>query len=53
MQSMCLSATRAEEKAPGNALFVDYANLPDAIPEFVFPEHFGLANEVSKVRAGV
>lgn len=47
---MCVSAIVAEESAPSNALFVDYANLPDAVPEFVFPHHFGMAEEVSRVR---
>ena len=45
-----MSAIVAEESAPSNALFVDYANLPDAVPEFVFPHHFGMAEEVSRVR---
>lgn len=46
---MCDSALVAEKKAPSKALFVDYANLPDAVPEFVFPEHFGMAAEVAEV----
>lgn len=46
---MCVSAMLADENNPNAGIFVDYANLPDAIPEFVFPEHFGMAEEVSKV----
>eukprot|EP00752_Nemacystus_decipiens_P013496 g11955.t1 len=48
LKAMCVSAIVAEKKSPSNALFVDYSNLPDAIPEFVFPHHFGMAEEVSK-----
>ena len=48
-QSLCVSAVKGGENFPSNALFVDYANLPEAIPEYVFPEHFGMAAEVDKV----
>lgn len=49
---MCDSAIVAEKKTPSKALFVDYANLPDAVPEFVFPEHFDMAAEVAEVSPG-
>ncbi|CAM9345981.1 unnamed protein product [Scytosiphon promiscuus] len=48
LKSMCDSALVAEKKTPSKALFVDYANLPDAVPEFVFPEHFGMGAEVAE-----
>lgn len=48
-QTMCVSAIVAEKNSPSNAVFVDYSNLPDAITEFVFPQHFGMEAEVSKV----
>lgn len=47
---MCDFAVAAEKVTPSNALFVDYSNLPDAVPEYVFPEHFGVAAEVAQVR---
>eukprot|EP00903_Cladosiphon_okamuranus_P016016 g14788.t1 len=48
LKAMCMSAIVAEKNSPSNALFVDYSNLPDAVPEFVFPQHFGMEAEVSK-----
>lgn len=42
-------ALNAEKSFPSKALFVDYTNLPDAVPEFVFPEHFGMAKELDEV----
>lgn len=45
-----MSAIVAEKESPSTALFVDYANLPDAVTEFVYPKHFGMAAEVSQVR---
>ena len=48
-QAMCDFAVAAEKVTPSNALFVDYSNLPDAVPEFVFPEHFGVAAEIAEV----
>lgn len=50
-QAMCAFALEAEKQTPSNALFVDYTNLPDAVPEYVFPQHFGMESEVAKVRA--
>lgn len=47
---MCVFALEAEKETPSKALFVDYANLPDAVPEHVFPQHFGMEAEVAKVR---
>lgn len=41
-------ALNAEKSFPSKALFVDYTNLPDAVPEFVFPEHFGMAKELDE-----
>ncbi len=49
-QAMCDFAVDAEKITPSNALFVDYSNLPDAVPEYVYPEHFGVAAEVAEVR---
>lgn len=47
-QSLCVSAVEGGRDFPSKALFVDYANLPDAVPEYVFPKHFAMAREVEK-----
>ena len=49
LQVMCVFALDAEKSFPSKALFVDYANLPEAVPEHVFPEHFGMAKELDEV----
>lgn len=46
---MCDYAVEAGDLTPENALFVDYKNLPDAVPEHVFPVHFGMAAEMDQV----
>ncbi|CBJ48553.1 conserved unknown protein [Ectocarpus siliculosus] len=48
LQAMCAFALAAEKETPSKALFVDYANLPDAVPEYVFPQHFGMEAEVAE-----
>ncbi|CAN0122286.1 unnamed protein product, partial [Ectocarpus fasciculatus] len=48
LQDMCVFALEAEKETPSKALFVDYANLPDAVPEHVFPQHFGMEAEVAR-----
>lgn len=46
---MCDYAVEAGQLTPQNALFIDYSNLPDAVPEHVFPVHFGMEEEMDKV----
>lgn len=46
---MCAFALAADKETPSKALFVDYTNLPDAVPEYVFPQHFGMEAEVAEV----
>ncbi|CAM9565176.1 unnamed protein product [Ectocarpus sp. 8 AP-2014] len=48
LQAMCAFALAAEKETPSKALFVDYNNLPDAVPEYVFPQHFGMEAEVAE-----
>lgn len=48
---MCMFALKAQKSYPAKALVVDYANLPEAVPEFVFPEHFGMGAELDEVCA--
>lgn len=40
---------REGEATPDTALFVDYSNLPDALPDFIFPHHFGMEQEMDQV----
>lgn len=46
---LCDAAVDAGHRTPRTALFVDYSNLPEAVPEFVFPHHFGLKYEIDEV----
>lgn len=48
-QSLCVSAVEGGEHSPSTALFVDYHNLPEAVPEHVFPEHFGMQKYMDQV----
>lgn len=44
-----MSAVEGGEHSPSTALFVDYHNLPEAVPEHVFPEHFGMQKDMDRV----
>lgn len=48
LKLMCDYAVEAGHLTPENALFVDYSNLPDAVPEHVFPVHFDMAGEIDE-----
>ena len=48
IQSLDQAAVAAFEAHPKTGVFVEYSNLPEAVPQFLYIEHFKV--EVDKVR---